>query len=302
MVTIGYICLPARKRPRCHRAHISPVRVRWTGAFARLVGVDMPEGYGRIPRWVADLIPEIGPSAFTVYAILSDHCNGERDCHPSLSTIQQRTGLCRKTVVAALRALEDSRTVQRVGGPNCRLAYHLPIDDERVSLPVSGVVSTPVEKVHRCTQYTDPVEKLHSSGVLVTPPSEQEPRTRTKDKNHTGKSATSTPPPNPVVPDESKPKRTRRVPVPPGSVEEVILYFEGSGSTERDARCFWYHFEQNGWYRAHGLPILKWRAAAGLWIARQPEFASQANAGSNGTGKKQQTPAEIQAQLEGMGM
>lgn len=49
---------------------------------------------------------------------------------------------------------------------------------------------------------------------------------------------------------------------------EVAEYFKSHGSTGKEARLFWNHYESNGW-KVGRNPMRKWRAAAANWILRR---------------------------------
>ena len=152
----------------------------------------MADGYGRIPRWVKELIPEFGPIAMTVYVALSDHCNERRYCHPSYTTIQEETGLSRTGVADAMKKLYACGAVIKLGGVDSRSVYHLPMDRRAKLEIVESTTATssprlPENDKLTITESTTatgslglPVVVGYQTGSLGLPPSEQEPRIRTK--------------------------------------------------------------------------------------------------------------------------
>ena len=144
------------------------------------------DGFGRIPRFVTDALPQIGPHAGIVYMVLSDCCDGDRYCRPSLSKLVSRSGFGRATVVAALRRLEQYGFARRSSKPNDRLSYELPMEEPSRSsgstaepnagpLRSSGSVAEPVSQRNRFRSGTDPVSQRNHSGSVAEPPSLQEP-------------------------------------------------------------------------------------------------------------------------------
>lgn len=145
----------------------------------------MSDGYGRVPRFVTDKLPEIGAYAYAVYGVLADYCDHARFCKPSLTTLCQRTGISRPTVVHALRLLEEHGCIRRLRQAGQRLSFELPmISVGKAPLLVSsdGKAPLPVNDVYRLTTFTDPVKHVYRSGKAPLPPSEQEPLNKNQEQ------------------------------------------------------------------------------------------------------------------------
>lgn len=88
---------------------------------------------------------DVPPSRKLVALALAEHANNHRECWPSISRLEQFTGLARSTVADALADLESRRLISRnTGGPGRSTHYHLGLNGN----PTDGT-SNPV-----CNQVT----------------------------------------------------------------------------------------------------------------------------------------------------
>ena len=70
------------------------------------------EVHARISARVFDLAPQLGASAFLVFAVLAKHAGAAGDCWPSAARIAKISGLSRRTVQTSLAKLADFNLIE----------------------------------------------------------------------------------------------------------------------------------------------------------------------------------------------
>ena len=98
---------------------------------------------------VSAYLPSIGPTAFTVYAVLAYYADSKQKCFPSQWRIAERAGFSRSTVCRALKTLEGYSLIEKrmkPGGKNC----------EYLLLQVGGCSAGATDLFHRRKRYVSP--------------------------------------------------------------------------------------------------------------------------------------------------
>lgn len=159
----------------------------------------MTDAYGRVPRFVVDRLDTIGLTGLAVYTVLADYCDADRYCRPSLRTLAERCGnASHRTITQALARLISAGCIRRLddGG---RYSWHLPMTPTSVNatgaVANERVARSDERKCYRSGSGTGAValperyQKCYRSGSRsatgAVAPSEQEPESRTKNKNQT---------------------------------------------------------------------------------------------------------------------
>lgn len=69
--------------------------------------------FAMIPESILGIAPDVGPSAFLVYATLVWMSGQRRSCFPSVATIAKKTGMSARTVGTAINRLEELGLIER---------------------------------------------------------------------------------------------------------------------------------------------------------------------------------------------
>lgn len=192
-------------------------------------------GWFSVDNLAADRAHEVGPTAWLVYSLLCRHASNRR-CWPGLTRLEAMSGLGRRTIQYAIRALVGAGWVLVERSPGRGNVYYLP--------PLGPVqCGAPVQPSARegCTQVHG--SRAPDCGGVVQPGAPKQDH-RTKPKNKTkGRSA-----------------RERFV---PPTVDEVRAYCQERQNAV-DPEQWLAHYEAVGW-RVGRNPMRDWRAAIRTW-------------------------------------
>ena len=126
---------------------------------------DRERGWFHIDNEVIDeYLPKIGMTAFSVYACIVRHANGERDSWPSYSKLQSELGCGRSQVATAIKKIVDAGLVTITSGKRASNCYHIVTvstspKPELVSNQNQSQIETGTSSAPRPEQ--DPINKTH---------------------------------------------------------------------------------------------------------------------------------------------
>lgn len=170
------------------------------------------------------------PTAIVVWLALANRANDDGQCHPSIGTIQEDTGLARASIYKAIKELVSRGEMTVIpGGGKGNPSNHYQI-----------VGSPQNELVQNMNQFKLETKVVHFVDK-GSPQNELKPNNRTKHKNHT------------VVSTFSKP-----------SLEEVTAFCL-ERKNKIDPQYFLDYYETRGWRLKGGQPMKDWRAAVRTW-------------------------------------
>lgn len=194
------------------------------------------------------------PQANHLAHYLATYMNLNHDvAWPSLTRIQNETGLARSTIAKYLAWLEAAGWVARERGHSTKSTRY------KICIPADAILETALGGSTR-----DGLQGSAPSGLGSTPDGlgsatdglgvvrDADPNNNLITKNNKGEGKRFKPP----------------------TLDDCKTYFAEKNSTPDEATKFFNHYDASNWYRGK-TKLQRWKAAASQWIGRTGEFSNQ---------------------------